>query len=129
MRSESEIVADLMQYSPQDGNWLGLEDLLAELWATGPTSYCLPALFGIFERFPTDCAGPLWSTCTGWKGWNFPMTWRCASRLRGRNPRWDWSCCTGLRRPLVSTAPSFDYLGNRQKPSVIARIKPGLTAV
>lgn len=72
MRSESEIVADLMQYSPQDGNWLGLEDLLAELWATGPTSYCLPALFGIFERFPTDCAGPLWSILHGVEGLEFP---------------------------------------------------------
>jgi non-ribosomal peptide synthetase component F len=47
--------------------WLRLEDLLAELWSTGPLPpHVVPALLRVFERHPaTDGAGVLWSIVHG----------------------------------------------------------------
>jgi hypothetical protein len=53
-------------FAPEDGFWLPLDDLLAELWNSDPTLLDLPLLFAIFERFPEDDgAGVLWSIIHG----------------------------------------------------------------
>ncbi|MCG2602310.1 hypothetical protein [Achromobacter insuavis] len=73
MRTENEIAADIMRFSPVDGNWLELERLLDELWRAGPSAASLGALFGVFERFPDeDGAGVFWSIVHGLEHLDIP---------------------------------------------------------
>ena len=68
IRPQSEILSDIDQFEPgPDGNWLGLDALLAELWVTTEVSEtCLPILFRVFERFPDDpSAGVCWGIVHG----------------------------------------------------------------
>jgi hypothetical protein len=66
MRTERQILDDIAAFSPRDGVWRPLDELLRELWAVTPTSNALPVLFGVFERFPDeDGAGVLWSIVHG----------------------------------------------------------------
>lgn len=61
-----QVLKDIEEFSPMDGNWLPLESLLDELWALGVASGSLPILFRVFERFPQDDgAGVLWSIVHG----------------------------------------------------------------
>ncbi|MGD8941041.1 MAG: hypothetical protein PVJ72_16770 [Gammaproteobacteria bacterium] len=66
MRSEADILKDINNFQPTDGEWRGLDDLLSELWEIGVPESSLPILFNIFERFPDeDGAGVLWSIVHG----------------------------------------------------------------
>jgi len=67
-RPQNDILADIDQYEPSpEGDWLGLDALLAELWLTTEVSEaCLPVLFRVFERFPDDpSAGVCWGIVHG----------------------------------------------------------------
>ncbi|AKZ61889.1 hypothetical protein F506_03695 [Herbaspirillum hiltneri N3] len=56
IRSKNEILSNIDKFEPSaEGNWLGLDTLLAELWqSTKISEDCLPVLFRVFERFPDD---------------------------------------------------------------------------
>lgn len=60
------VLRDIQEFSPVDGNWRRLDELLDELWSEGVTEGSLPILFTVFERFPEeDGAGVLWSIVHG----------------------------------------------------------------
>jgi hypothetical protein len=66
MRTSSDIIADINQFEPTDGNWLRLDTLLNELWETGDQEYFTADLLKVFERFPEeDGAGVFWSIIHG----------------------------------------------------------------
>lgn len=66
MRTSKEIISDINQFAPQDGNWLRLDTLLDELWGTGDQENFTADLLRVFERFPAeDGAGVLWSIIHG----------------------------------------------------------------
>lgn len=72
MRPAIAILRDVDQFTPVDGNWRRLDDLLEELWASGIREGHLPTLFRVFERFPADDgAGVLWSIVHGIEGLDF----------------------------------------------------------
>ena len=72
MRSESDILEDIKNFQPVDEEWLGLDDLLEELWEIGISESSLPILFSVFERFPEeDGAGVLWSIVHGVEALNY----------------------------------------------------------
>jgi len=59
--SEQELLSEIAQFSPENGNWLPLERLLEALWTVGISEESLNVLFNLFERFPdSDGAGVLW---------------------------------------------------------------------
>lgn len=65
-RSVSEILEDIDDFAPLNGNWRRLDDLLDELWQSGVPRSAIPVLFRVFERFPNDDgAGALWSIVHG----------------------------------------------------------------
>lgn len=66
-RTAVEVLKGIAAFEPRDQIWLGLENLLAELWVSGPPPReALPVLFGVFERFPAeDGAGVFWSIVHG----------------------------------------------------------------
>jgi hypothetical protein len=65
-RATHEILNDIDSFAAENGNWLGLERLLEELWGVGVPAADLPALFRVFERFPEDDgSGVLWSIVHG----------------------------------------------------------------
>jgi hypothetical protein len=65
-RPASEIIVDLEEFQPADGNWLRLEHLLAELFQSGAANAGVETLLRIFERFPNeDGAGVFWSIVHG----------------------------------------------------------------
>lgn len=67
MRQAAQVLHDINQFHPVDGQWLPFDDLLKELWSLGtPPLESLSVLFGVFERFPDDDgAGVLWSIVHG----------------------------------------------------------------
>lgn len=66
MRTSRDIIADINQFEPTDGNWLRLDTLLNELWETGDQEYFTTDLLKVFERFPDeDGAGVFWSIIHG----------------------------------------------------------------
>jgi len=65
-RSTKDIAADIDAFQPTNGNWLGLEALLDELWRDGSPQAAIPELLRVFERFPDDDgAGVFWSIVHG----------------------------------------------------------------
>ena len=69
MRNTQEIINDIHQFEPQEGNWLKLEDLLNELWETGFQQNYTNDLLKVFERFPKeDGAGVFWTIVHGIEG-------------------------------------------------------------
>jgi hypothetical protein len=64
-RSVDDILRDIEEFHPTDGVWLPLDDLLAELWDAGVPARGLSTLFGVFERFPDEYGGVLWSIVHG----------------------------------------------------------------
>jgi hypothetical protein len=65
-RAAAQIIADIRAFLPAGGAWRPLDDLLAELWATGEASQFVPDLLAVLERFPEDDgAGVLWSIVHG----------------------------------------------------------------
>jgi len=68
-RSVDDILRDVEAFRPANGDWRPLDALLSELWNAGVPVRALPALFGVFERFPNDDgAGVLWSIVHGVEG-------------------------------------------------------------
>ena len=66
VRKTEQIAADIAAFQPNDGNWLGLEALLTELWQVGSPQAAMPELLGVFERFPSeDGRGVFWSILHG----------------------------------------------------------------
>ena len=70
IRRAAQVLHDIDQFQPKDGQWLSLDELLAELWTLGVLPIeSLSVLFGVFERFPyDDGAGVLWSIVHGVEG-------------------------------------------------------------
>ncbi len=65
-RAASQIIADIRSFQPADGDWRRLDDLLAELWASGAAGRHVAELLEVLERFPEDDgAGVLWSIVHG----------------------------------------------------------------
>ena len=65
-RNIGTILSEVESYTPEDGNWLPLDDLLAELWAHTPSTDWVLTLLTVFERFPgEDGAGVFWSIVHG----------------------------------------------------------------
>ena len=65
-RSVSEIIADIEDFRPSKGNWLGLDALLQELFLSGSASVGIDAMLHVFERCPgEDGAGVFWSIVHG----------------------------------------------------------------
>lgn len=66
MRVRKAIISDIEAFSPEGGDWRGLDFLLEELWEAGVLEEHLLTLLGVFERFPTeDGAGVLWGIVHG----------------------------------------------------------------
>ena len=66
MRTTTEILEEIGRFTPENGNWLGLEVLLAELWKSRPSQEWVNPLLAVFERFPDeDGAGVMWSIIHG----------------------------------------------------------------
>jgi hypothetical protein len=65
-RTTEDIAAAIASFRPQDGNWVGLDALLDELWTTGSPQKAIPAMLRVLERYPEeDGAGVLWSILHG----------------------------------------------------------------
>ena len=65
-RTHAQIVADIHAFTePANGNWLGLDALITELWQSGRPQDAIPDLLGVFERMPTAHSGPLWGILHG----------------------------------------------------------------
>lgn len=68
-RTVQQVLDAIESFSPKDGDWLALDELLDELWQLGVTQDAVPVLLGVFERFPDeDGAGVLWSIVHGLEG-------------------------------------------------------------
>ncbi|WP_350287978.1 hypothetical protein [uncultured Croceitalea sp.] len=66
MRQVKEIISDIESYKSDDGNWLRLDKLVTELWESGKPEIGIDALFGVFEKNPTDDgAGVFWTILHG----------------------------------------------------------------
>jgi hypothetical protein len=60
------VLKDIEEFSPADGNWRRLDELLDELWSEGVSEGQLPVLLRVFERYPEeDGGGVLWSIVHG----------------------------------------------------------------
>jgi hypothetical protein len=71
MRTSQDIITDINQFKPEDGNWLRLDALLNELWESGDQEKFTTDLLSVFERFPhDDGAGVLWSIIHGVESFN-----------------------------------------------------------
>lgn len=71
MRTSQDIVTEINKFEPQDGNWLKLDLLLAELWESGNQENFMTDLLKVFERFPDeDGAGVFWSIVHGVESFN-----------------------------------------------------------
>ena len=65
-RTSAEIAAAIDEFQPVDGEWLGLDELLEELFQTESPESTLGSLFRVFERYPTDDgAGVFWGILHG----------------------------------------------------------------
>lgn len=66
MRASQEILSDIEEFKPIDGNWLMLDTLLIELWESGGNGSFVADLLSVFERYPDeDGAGVFWSIVHG----------------------------------------------------------------
>jgi len=65
-RPAAEIADAIDQFQPDHGDWLGLDELLDELFQRDLPDVAFDSLLGVFERFPTDDgAGVFWSILHG----------------------------------------------------------------
>lgn len=66
MRKIEEILCAIDDFKPEGGNWLHLEELLTELWATEHPELGLDHIFVLLERYPEeDGNGVFWSILHG----------------------------------------------------------------
>jgi hypothetical protein len=62
----TQIIADIDAFQPMDGNWLGLDALLSDLFQSDSPESGMDAMFRIFERYPEeDGCGVFWSIVHG----------------------------------------------------------------
>ncbi len=65
-RPVSDIIAAIEKFKPLNGNGLGLDALLDELFQSGSASLGIDAMLRVFERHPAeDGAGVFWSIVHG----------------------------------------------------------------
>ena len=64
-RASNQIVADILAFQPAGGNWLPLDHLAAEQWASGAAGHHVPELLAVFEQFPDEAGGVLWGVLHG----------------------------------------------------------------
>lgn len=65
-RNAGDILRVVESFHPVDGDRRALDTLLGELCSAGVPAHALPALFGVFERFPDDDgSGVPWSIVHG----------------------------------------------------------------
>jgi len=65
-RSAAQILADIDNFAPENGNWLKLDALLIELWQSEKQEEGLVNMLRVLERFPEDHGeGVLWSIVHG----------------------------------------------------------------
>lgn len=61
-RAVSEIIANIEDFKLSNGNWLGLDALLQELFLSGSAPDGIDAMLHVFERYPAeDGAGVFWA--------------------------------------------------------------------
>ena len=61
-----DLDAAIREFTPQQGNWLPLEELLDRAFASSDPRNYYTAIFNLFERFPEqDGAGVFWSALHG----------------------------------------------------------------
>jgi len=66
MRQVAEILKDIDRFTPEDDNWINLDYLLDELWATDEPKLGIVNMLKVLERFPDeDGGGVLWSIVHG----------------------------------------------------------------
>lgn len=66
MRPLNQIIGEIELFESDNGNWLPLDELVTELWESGKPEMGIDALFGIFEKYPTeDGAGVFWTILHG----------------------------------------------------------------
>jgi hypothetical protein len=66
LRNLTQITHDIDTFSPHDGSWRRLDDLLAELFQQPVTEDGVRAMLRVLERFPADDGGGvLWSVVHG----------------------------------------------------------------
>lgn len=65
-RPTVSVANDIATFVPQDGNWIALDTLLAELWQTGHPEQAITELLSVFERYPdADGDGVVWGVLHG----------------------------------------------------------------
>jgi hypothetical protein len=65
-RPASDIIADIDGFSPSNGNWLGLDALLQELFLSESASAGIDAMLRVFESFPEEHGnGVFWTIVHG----------------------------------------------------------------
>ncbi|NMO18092.1 hypothetical protein HPC49_10125 [Pyxidicoccus fallax] len=61
-----QVVEALEHFQWDGGDWLGLDELVDELWKSGAPRQGLQALLGVFERYPDSTGyGVFWSILHG----------------------------------------------------------------
>ena len=66
MKSTREIIAKIASFTPVDGNWFRLDELVEELWKSKNPELAIKSLFEVFERYPKDDgAGVFWTVLHG----------------------------------------------------------------
>ena len=66
MPETRKIIEEIAQIQPGQEDWLRLDELLGQLWASGEPQLGTEALFRVFERFPErDGYGVFWSIVHG----------------------------------------------------------------
>ena len=62
MHSIDKVIAEIASFQRVDDNWLGLDELVTELWRKYDPSVGIDALFKVFENYPTDDGGGVFWT-------------------------------------------------------------------
>ena len=62
MRLVKDVLNDIDQFNPVNGNWLRLEELFDELWKSGQPRKEIESALSVFEKFPEeDGSGVFWT--------------------------------------------------------------------
>jgi hypothetical protein len=61
-----KVISEIECFEPNSGNWLGLDDLVQELFLSGHPELGIDALVGVLEKYPQeDGAGVFWGILHG----------------------------------------------------------------